>query len=548
APGGFGAPGRQPQGEPGYGYPGPQQPAGQQPGYGYPGQQPGYGYPGQQQYGEQPYGQQQYAMHPPGVPAPGGQGTPPGGSNPAKQRMMIIIGAAVAVLLIVGSGVWFSSTRGDDGKKDAAQNSSDGAKDGEKGGGDSKKPVDVDADLLYSVEKPKVKDVTGVYGLWVTEKVFAKGAVDSVIGYDKANGKEKWNLPLDGQICWASKQVTDDGRTAVVTQESKIGADGGYKDCSQVALIDLNTGKKLWQKSVTVADEELRFEEVTIGDGVVAAGGLSGGAAWSLESGKELWKPDQTSDCEDAGYGGGDALVAVRKCGSYDSPKIEIQKLDPSTGKPEFTYEVPSGVGNTQVVSTDPLVVGIDAGNTVGAGVSDFIALDDKGKMRSRIPTENGKYIAECSSEVESCEMVVVGKDALYLGSKEHEAQGEDYGHTNEIVAFDLGTGKPKGQAEAGGRRIMSPVQMDGKDLIAYQESTFDQGGQVISIDPKTFKSTVHIKHPVKTVDIESNFRPTLSTWLVYDNGRLYLGKEMISERSASTEGPEFLMVVFGSA
>ena len=31
----------------------------------------------------------------------------------------------------------------------------------------------------------------------------------------------------------------------MVTQESKIGADGGYKDCSQVALIDLNTGKKL---------------------------------------------------------------------------------------------------------------------------------------------------------------------------------------------------------------------------------------------------------------------------------------------------------------
>ncbi|KAF4405403.1 outer membrane protein assembly factor BamB family protein [Streptomyces lycii] len=549
-PGGFGAP-TPPPGDaqqPGYGYPGPQ------PGYGYPSpdqqqpgtQPPGYGYPGQQQpYGQQPYGQQQYGMYPPTGPMPA-PGARPGGQA-AKQRMMIVISAVVAVLLIVGGGIWFASS-GDDDKKDEAGNSSGGSGGGDKGdakgGSGGNKPENVNGKLLYTVPKPELTDVTTLDGLWVTDQTFAKGSKDSVLGLDKDTGKEKWKIELDGQLCWSSKHATEDGKAAVVFQEAKIGKDGRYQPCSQVALLDLNAGKKVWQKSVKVGDEYVKFDEVTIGRGVVAAGGLDGGAAWKVDGGKELWKPDQTSECEDAGYAGGEALVAVRRCGSYDSPSYEIQKLDPASGKPLFSYEAPDGLEGVSIVSTNPVVIAIRAGDI---RVSDFIALDDKGKMRSRIPAEKDKYTMDCDLAVEACKMIAVGNDSLYLPTAEHESQSEDYGRTNEIVAIDLATGKPKGQAEAGGRQVMAPLQMDGDNIIAYQESTFDQGGRVVSIDPKTFKHTVHLKNPSSQVDLESNYRLSLSVEAVYADGRLYMGKTMLSERDSSSDQKEHLAVVFGA-
>ncbi|WP_327189622.1 PQQ-binding-like beta-propeller repeat protein [Streptomyces xinghaiensis] len=575
--GGFGAPVPPPPGQqPGYGYP--QQPPGAQPGYGYPQQppvQPGYGYPGQPPYGQPgqpgqppygqpgqpygqpygqpgqpPYGQQQYAMYPPTGPMPAA-GMPQGGGQGSKQRMMIIIAAAVAVLLIIGGGVFFAASGDDDGdgKKDTAGNSSGGTGGDDGSGGDGsggEKPAKTDAELLFSVDKPKLTDVTKVDGLWVTDKAFAKGSLNSVVGYNKADGKEKWTLKLAGQICWGSKHTSEDGKAAVLFQDGKVGSDGRVQPCSRVAAFDVNTGKKLWEKQVSLGDENVRFSEVTVGPDVVAAGGLYGGAAWKLDSGKELWRPDQTSDCEDAGYGGGTGLVAVRKCGSYDAPKIEVQKLDPSSGKPQFSYDVPDGVDYVHVISTDPLVIGIDAGGAVGT--SDVIAIDDKGKMRSRISTENGKYTIRCSAvEVEDCKMVAVDEDSLYMGTEEHESQEEDYGRTNEIVAFDLDTGKARGKAEAGGRRVMTPLQMEDGTLLAYMEPTYDQGGQVMAIDPKTLKSTVYLKNPKDSIETESSYRPSLNVRLLYEGGRLYMGQTLMSERSSSLDRKEYLLVVFGS-
>ncbi|MBQ0987282.1 PQQ-binding-like beta-propeller repeat protein [Streptomyces sp. F63] len=555
--GGFGAPVPPPPGgQPGYGYP--QQPPGAQPGYGYPQQppaQPGYGYPGQQPYGypgQQPYGQQQYAMYPPTGPMPAPGMPPQGGGGGGRQRMMIIIAAAVAVLLIVGGGI-FLAAGGDEGKgKDEAGSSSggtggdDGSGSGGSGtGGAGGKPAKTDAELLFSVAKPKLTDVTKVDGLWVTDKVFAKGSLNSVVGYNTSDGKEKWTLELAGQICWGSKHASEDGRAAVLFQDGKIGGDGRVQPCSRVAVFDIDTGKKLWEKQISLGDENIRFSEVTVGPDVVAVGGLYGGAAWKLGSGKELWRPDQTSDCKDVGYGGGTGLVAVRKCGSYDAPKIEVQKLDPSSGKPRFSYEVPEGIDYVHVISTDPLVIGVDAGGAVGT--SDVIAIDDKGKMRSRISTENGKYTVRCSAvEVEDCKMAAVDEDSLYMGTEEHESQEEDYGRTNEIVAFNLDTGKARGKAEAGGRRVMTPLQMEDGMLLAYMEPTYDQGGQVMAIDPKTLKSTVYLKNPKDSIETESGYRPSLNVRLLYAGGRLYMGQTLMSERSSSLDRKEYLLVVFG--
>src|SRR5689334_369186 len=113
--GGFGAPQTPPpppQGppRPGYGYP--QQPGPYNSGpyasgpYGQPQQpgpygQPGYGYPTQPQFPGAP-----------GTPPPGGSGS----RNPFKGKPAMVIGAAVAALLVIGGTVWAVS--GDDGEKD----------------------------------------------------------------------------------------------------------------------------------------------------------------------------------------------------------------------------------------------------------------------------------------------------------------------------------------------------------------------------------------------------------------------------------------------
>ncbi|MGP3922339.1 outer membrane protein assembly factor BamB family protein [Streptomyces sp. 8N616] len=584
--GGFGAPQdpsygypQQPPGQPSYGSPqtppqtppppgqppqtppppqGPPQtpppPQTSQPSYGYPGQQPPqqpqFGQPqyGQQGYGQPQYGQQQYGMYPPPAQYPGA--TPPPGSGQSRRRMLVIISAVVAVLLIVGGGIWFA-TSGDDDKRDEAGNSSGGSSEGgDNGGGTGGRTETVDGRLIAKIPRPKVTEQVTAEGLWVTDTVFAKAGVDKIVGYDVTGKQQKWTLPLDGSICWSSRHVTEDGKTAVLFQGAKATAEKQHQGCTEVAVIDINTGKKLWQKNVTDGDEKVRFDEVTLGGGTVAAGGTSGGAAWKLVGGKELWKPQANDECQDDGYAGGTKLVAVRRCGAYDKPSLEVQTLNPATGAPKSVFKVPSGVEYAHVASTDPLVVAIDASDDTGSGVSDFLAVDDSGKsgrLRGRIATQQGQYTPECgSTEVEGCKLLAVTQDTLYLPTKEHQSKAE-YARTNEIMAFGLDGGKSKGKADAGEKRTMVPLRLEGGDIIAYKYPTYDKGGEIVSIDPKTLKQSVLLRNDDSSARTESNFRPEFNTDVVFENSRLYMGQHYVTDREPIAGEEEYLAVVFGA-
>ncbi len=52
----------------------------------------------------------------------------------------------------------------------------------------------------------------------------------------------------------------------------------------------------------------------------------------------------------------------------------------------------------------------------------------------------------------------------------------------NEIVAFDLSTGKEKWRVKSPADESMLPLKMDGTRLIAYVELLYDAGGQIVSI------------------------------------------------------------------
>ncbi|GFM97628.1 hypothetical protein Sfulv_24390 [Streptomyces fulvorobeus] len=490
-------------------------------------------------------------------------GQPAGNGGRLSTQMRIIVAAAAAVVLIIGAGVVYSATSGDEKTGTGTEASSAGASGGEKkggesgglGGGDEKAPANTKSAVGFQLPQPKVTDTTSVAGSWLTDKAYVKTGVYEIVGYDPVKGTKLWSVPLPGQVCSASRHMSKDFKTAVVFEAGKPTKAKKYQPCNQVGALDLATGKLLWSKSVTAAtggDEPVRFDEVTVSGTTVAAGGTSGGAAFDLTTGAELWKPTAEADgCYDMGYGGGEALATVRKCGSYDDPQLTIQALNPTTGAPVSSYKMPPGVEYASIVSTKPLVVAADVGDTAGdgSGISDFFSIDAAtGKLLVRISADADKYAARCgSTKVETCRHLVVGNNRLYVPTEEHEGGGE-YGDTNEIVAFDLTTGKlVGGKADAGDRYTLTPLRMDGADVIAYKQPPYDKGGQIVSIDGGTFKETLLMENPADEAvrDAESSFSGDYSE-VIYSKGQLFMSETMISEpRESSLGDKEYLVVSF---
>ncbi|MFE1905933.1 PQQ-binding-like beta-propeller repeat protein [Streptomyces gardneri] len=602
--GGFGAPtppqtpppgyGHPQQPDAGYGYPQQQQPPQPEPGYGYPQQPPqpdaGYGYQQQQPYGYPTAPQQQSVQPPYGYPAPP-LGAPPGPQGPGGQpyggyqtapvpavapggkklsaQLQIIIAAAVAVVLIVGAGIWYANSESGDGKDGeplssagTSQGGSGGSGEakGTGGGGSEKPPAETQAKLTFQLPKPGVPDVTDVSGSWVTDKAYVKTGVNSLVAYDLAKGTPVWTLPLTGQICGTSRHLTADNKLAILFEASKRVAPRYYQQCTEVGVVDLGTGKLLWSTSVTggsAGDQKARFGEVTVSGKTVAAGGNDGGAAFDIANGNPRWKPQANDeDCFDLGYGGGAGLVAVRKCGPYDSQYVLIQNLNPVTGAPLSQYKMPAGVKYASIVSTKPLVVAADVGDSAGdgSGISDFFSLDEKtGKLKAKITADADQYAGRCrSTKVEACTKILVGNGRLYVPTEEHEGASGEYGdETNEVIAFDLATGRTAPEkADAGDKYSLVPLRMDGGSLIAYKAPPYDKGGRIVSIDGVTMKETLLLENPADATvnDIENSFSPDYSE-ILYRDGRVFMSAMMLSKprASASPDDKEPLAVSYST-
>ncbi|MFE0892241.1 PQQ-binding-like beta-propeller repeat protein [Streptomyces rochei] len=564
------APPSGPTPQPGYGYPQtpPQQP---QPGYGYPGQpgQPGayghptpaYGQPGPGQPGQP--GQYGYGYQPPTVPMqPQAGGS--GGGGKINAQLAIIVSAVVAIALIIGGGVWYANSSGDgDGKDDTASSGgTDGGTDqkggsgGKSSGGEEKVPSDPASKVLFQVPMPAVsKDDSTIVvsGSWLTDKVYAKSGIAEVVGYDRDKGTKSWTIDLPGPVCEASHRVTEDGKTAIIHKPA-MPTKAEPQSCTEVAVLDLAAGKTAWSKSVESGGRPMSLNNVTLSGGTVAAGSTSGGIAWDIATGDELWSPKPTDTCYDAGYGGGEKLVAVRKCGTYDARQLNIQTIDPKSGKVISEYKMAKGIEYAAVVSTEPLVVAADVGDSAGdgSGISDFFSIDNKtGKLLNRISAPGDEFGASCESitEIENCRGLAVGNNRLYIATEEHEGGGESYSRTNEVVAFDLTTGKQTGErADAGDGYTITPLRMDGGNVIAYKRPPYDKGGQVVSIDGGTFKQTTLMENPATEAvrDVESRMSPDYSE-IRYSQGHLYMSQVFASEPS-SADDKEYLAIAFGTS
>ncbi|MFJ2305948.1 PQQ-binding-like beta-propeller repeat protein [Streptomyces sp. NPDC087787] len=539
-PSGYGYPGGQPNpyAQPPAGQPNPyaQPPAGQPNPYG--AQQPGYGYPAQ----------------PPTVPLQPQTGQP-GGGRKVNAQVAMIVSTVVVIALIIGTGIWYSH-RSDGGKQDTANSSGGTGGKGDDGkpasGGTEKAPSDPASKVLYQVPMPEVSDLVTTSGSWLTGKAYVKTGVAEVVGYDRDKGTKLWTIGLPGPVCTASVHSTSDDRTAIVYEPAMPTKDQPTHGCSQVAAIDLDAGKKLWTQTVKSGDQLVRLDNVTVSGATVAVGGTNGGAAFDIADGKVLWAPKAADTCYDAGYGGGAKLVAVRKCGQYGQRQLHIQTIDPKSGKVISEYKMSQGIEYAAIVSTDPLVLAADVGRSAGdgSGISDFFSVDNgTGKLRAHISAPGDTYAARCDgiSKVEDCRGLAVGNDRLYVPTEDHDGS-EKYRKINEVVAFDLGTGKQTGQrADSGDGYHIYPLRMDGSDVIAYKSPPYDKGGQIVSIDGSSFKQTKLMENPSSrdVRDAETSMLPERAEFL-YSQGHLYMSS-VFARKSSSSFGKDYLALAFGT-
>ncbi len=542
-PGGFGVPPQPPGG--GYGYP--QQPPG---GYGYPHQpggfgappppgagygapqqppQAGYGYP--QQPGQPPYGPGMYPTAPPGGYGPGGPGSPGGGG--ANGKVIAIVAAAVAAVVVIGTVGFFLVN--DDSTTVSKKNPGPTS---ENGGG---KPGDTTGEELFKIKSPKINDDRAVItpGAWATDDVFAKTTVNGIVGMDAKSGEKAWELALDGEVCAASKHVTDSGRTAVIFRENE-----SYRsDCSKAAVFDVDSGKKVWEKPLPGTGLATSSGvSLTISQNTVAAQWIGGSVAYKVSDGKQLWASKEDGSCQDEGFAGGKELMAVVKCGSYSDPTLKVQKVEPRTGKSKWEFDVPDGVERVRIISTDPVVLAVSAGTST---TTDVMTVGEDEKLKAKISLGDRKYDPGCGIEVESCATAVADKKYVYMPTGTHEGQTSS---TNELFAFDFESGKPKWKSDAGEQRTIIPVRLlDGK-VIAYKKPTYSgSGGQVVALEPDGGgKQEVYLDNPGTSSRQENNFASlSMREPPLYQNGRLFLHHTLLS-RNSTRSYAEYLGIGFG--
>ncbi|NLU69996.1 hypothetical protein [Streptomyces sp. HNM0574] len=548
-PGGFGGPQDPSAGGPSYGYP--QQPGAPQPGSsphsqptqpgmpaqpGPPPQGGGYGYPQQgpppggafgapQQPGP-PFGAPQAGppgMYPgmPGPGFPGGPGKTGGGNSGAK--VAAIIAVAVVLVVAVGIGGWLVLS-GDDGGNTTATGGTSGT--GTGGGG-------AEAEQLIDVKAPTVSEVTNVSGGWLVGDVFAKSSATEIVGTSVTDGSRAWTIPLKGGICAASQEKTDDGKVALVAK----GSTASDANCDRLVLVDLTRHKVEWDKPLPNRPSRSN-DNVTISGDTVATAWIGGAAGYRVSSGQQIWKAKDDAQCEDQGYAGGEELYAVVQCGhSFDSSqKYTVEKLDPATGKSQGRFQAPKGVQSVRVASTDPLVVVVGAGESTP---TDVMTVGDDHKLKARISLGD-RYNKPCGTEVQSCFGMAVGEDEVYLSTTEHAGSGEAGRRTNEIMAFDMDSGKTKWKSEAGEDRQIVPFTVEDGKVLGYKLPGYQQGGEIVSVTPGSGAQKTLLRMPKSEVG-QGEQAFSLSTYsvrqpILFEDGKLFLQEKLVSEPRAGSQ------------
>ncbi|MEU9039133.1 PQQ-binding-like beta-propeller repeat protein [Streptomyces sp. NPDC048352] len=541
----------------------PPQPPNQPPtpsGYGHlPGPpQPGYGYP--------PQGANPYAQQPPTVPQPvaqGGYGFPPPGPGmppgppapgaPGRRKGAVIVAAAVAGVLVLGTGAYFAFL-GDDGKDpktpvaqgttpaDPKPSGSPSVDKGDGSGNGMAEQTDLNAGRKSGEDKVlwlKTAKLTGpgagipTPAMWVVGDTVVKTVDKSVIGYAVTDGKEKWKVDFRTEICGYADQTTADGKTVLTVKDGE----GSNATCNQMKLVDLKAGKEGWTKELVkenLFDGAASVGMALTGDTFVV-NRMGGTSAYRLSTGDKLFSGQSAEGCQPSQYAAGNGkLLAVALC-MDDDKTTEIQDADPVTGKKTWTYRLPKGWRVGSVLSVSPTVIDI---NNREESKRAIVSLTPDGKKRASMAAE-GSFETNCNAgsieNLQGCGNSVVDGDTLFLRT------AADKGFDNEVVAFDLGSGKAKWRRKAGDKRNWYPVKAGNGQLIAYRSNALREPGEVVSMAAGSGEPKVLLRMPSGPA---ANIESSMVTFQVraFEDGRYFTS----ATRLIGEGKDERLLMVFG--
>ncbi|MFJ7493027.1 PQQ-binding-like beta-propeller repeat protein [Streptomyces sp. NPDC097727] len=519
-----------------------------QPGpYGYPGQpqpQPGYGYQQQQQQSQQ-------------LPQPGGGGF-------FRGRRGTVIGAVLAVVLLAGSGIWFATSRGDDESKPTAKASNDPAPSPTGDGGDGKaedqdqgtRDLRAEADALNAKRRPGEAKVlwlqeggvdvprngSDVYGPWIVGDTIVKAMLHTLSGYSVTDGRQKWSLRLPSNLCAAPSQATADGKIVLGIKSGH----GEQASCEALQMVDLTTGKAGWHTTYKRqgAWDGLSHVAMAINGDTVTVGRTTRTDAFRVSDGKVLWG-ELPGNCQPFGFASGPVAIAATSCqtAADDHKEQQVQRIDPVTGKVQWTYKVKKGWQVAQFYSASPPVVSLKQDDKWA-----ILVLNENGTYRSQLVGGTEDYVTECDEELltdgrslDNCLGVTADDRAVYLATKPDPAARRP---TNKVVAFDLNTGRTKWKAAAPAGQTMMPMRVEGGRLLMYVAAEKNKGGGIASLPPTGGTPQMALRHPAAAAAVERDF--SLSR-VAYANGRCFLVQARISGIDDEAEKSMRSIVGFGS-
>ena len=232
--------------------------------------------------------------------------------------------------------------------------------------------------------------------------------------------------------------------------------------------------------------------------------------------------------------------------------KLELQTVDPTTRKVLSSYTLDGEFERAHVLSTAPLVVAADTGDSDGgSGVTDILTIDDsakQGKLVNSIDVLAKGFQPDCPAvNLEGCKDLALDKKSstVYLSS---EVDVDDGGPGEKITGVNFKTGKQTGRTKMAESRSLTPLstEKDGS-LIAYQGSMYSEAGGVVRIDPESFAIEPIQHNPDSMKKVESDLETYGDARMLFTDKKLYIGSDTASRPSTDGRGRP-LAVVFGTA
>ncbi|MFB8139622.1 outer membrane protein assembly factor BamB family protein [Streptomyces parvus] len=522
-------------------------------------------------YGDQGQPQPGQYGYPPQPPtAPYGRPQPPNrpSGGRSRGRLVGLVAAVLAGVLVIGAGVWFvvGDDDGSDDKKPLARESAEPEQPGAEP--DRKKTPAAEAAEINKGRKEgeaKVRwiqkngvDVpvgASALGPWITGGIVAKAMYRTVSGYSLEDGSQKWSLRLPTDVCAAPTRPTADGKIVIGLLTETAANPDADANCDKLQMIDLATGEAGWSVTIdrVVTHDLLRYVVMAISGDVVTIAGLGRAEAYRVSDGKHLWgKPP--GPCEVEGFAGGSVMLASVHCPSQSKGEAdeEVRRVDPVTGRTLWTYKVRKGWNVDAFHSVDPPVIFLRKGPLVG-GKSAIAVLNDDGTFRSQPVPGGDAPEGRCPGRerqlgwnLDICMGAAVDTDTdtLYVATK-HRSAGRS--STNDVVAFDMSTGKKKWKVPSPATQTLMPLRVEGGKALMYlsppDPKSKDVGGGIMALGPQGGTPQPILRHPASAAATERAFDEPI---VLHADGRSLLMLPHVLGETDEEEMEMRTMIAFG--